>query len=152
MKKAFMPDRMFRRISDIDIERDLIGKGTKLVILDIDGTVKNRLLRRAPKDTVKWINQCRENDLFVCLVSNDRRKRHLDFAAAFDLPLFDYARKPTPHSINFILNEYSVEGDKAVLIGNNLFTDILCAHAAGIKGYWVRPIESTKQRKYYSAS
>ena len=44
MRKAFVPDRIYRRIADIDIDRDIMGRGFKLAILDIDGTLKNRIL------------------------------------------------------------------------------------------------------------
>ena len=144
MRKAFVPDRIYRRIADIDIDRDIMGRGFKLAILDIDGTLKNRILRRAPKDTEKWVRACLDKGLYVALVSNDRRNRHIEFAGNLDLPLIAAAHKPSPDPIRWLLKEYGVEPEDAVMIGNNPFTDILCAHRAGVSAYWVRPIETTR--------
>lgn len=143
-RRTFIPDRAFRRLIDIDIEQDIIACGFKLVILDIDGTLKNRLLRRAPKDIIRWVKECRNKGLYICLVSNDRRNRHIDFADMLDLPLIAAAHKPSPEPLSCLSVEFGVAPDKTVVIGNNPFTDILASHRAGMKGYLVRSIETTR--------
>ena len=143
-RRAFIADRTYRRLIDIDIERDIIDCGFKLIILDIDGTLKNRFLRCAPKDVVEWVKQCRKHGLYVCLVSNDRRNRHIDFADRMDLPLVAAAHKPSPKPFAYLTVEYGVSPYRTVVIGNNPFTDILGAHRAGMKGYLVRSIETTR--------
>ena len=143
-----VPDKVFRRLPDVNIESDIEGKSKKLVILDIDGTVKNRLLRKALPDTRKWISECRERGLYVCLISNDRRDRHLKFAEETGLPLIAAAKKPSPLFLLFVAEEFGVAPSSAVMIGNNPFTDVLAAHRAGMEAYLVRPIETTLENPF----
>lgn len=146
MKAGIIPERRFLRISDIEHRRDLLDEGYKLVLLDVDGTLRNRITRTVPEDILQWVRQCRKSGLFVCLVTNNRRDRHSDLADDLELPLLASARKPTTTSFDFALEEFGVTPDEAVVIGNNPLTDILGAHRARIAAYLVRPVETTKAR------
>ena len=43
------PDRYFSRITAIDIEADLLGRGYRAVLLDIDNTVRARDTGQVPR-------------------------------------------------------------------------------------------------------
>ena len=147
MSRTPIPDKAYRRIADIDIEQDICARGLRLAILDIDGTLKNRVLRKAPPDTVEWVKRCLDAGVYVCLVSNDRRNRHVAFSDDLDLPLIAAAHKPSPRPLSAVAGEFGVAPCESVVIGNNPFTDILGAHRAGMSAYLVRSIETTRHRE-----
>lgn len=146
MRRAIIPDKVFRRLSDIDIAADIVDKGFSLVVLDIDGTVKNRMLRKAPADIYAWIGKCQEAGLDLAFLSNDRRNRHGSFSKDTGIMLVPAAHKPNAAGLLSILKAFETAPGNAVVIGNNPFTDILCAHKVGAAGYLVRSIETTKNK------
>ena len=146
MRRAMIPDKFFRRLSDIDIASDIVEHGFTLVVLDIDGTIKNRLRRKAPDDIYAWIGKCQNTGLELALLSNDRKNRHGSFSQDTGIMLVSAAHKPAVTGLAGILDTFGVRPEKAVVIGNNPFTDILCAHRLGTSGYLVRSIETTRNR------
>ena len=67
----FSPDRYFSRVSRIDVDRDLLGRGLRFVFLDIDNTIRRRDNREVPIDVRAWIGRAREKGAVVCLLSNN---------------------------------------------------------------------------------
>lgn len=65
------PDRFLKRISDIDIQKDLLDAGYKYVLLDVDNTILTRDESIVPKDVDSWLKEAREKGLKFCLISND---------------------------------------------------------------------------------
>lgn len=65
------PDRFLSRISDIDIQFDLVKKGIKYVLLDVDNTILTRDESIVPKDVASWLEKARRSGIKFCLISND---------------------------------------------------------------------------------
>ena len=131
----------FDKVSDIDIRRDIIAFGIKAVVLDIDGTLRNRINGETPDDIRQWIRECRENKLLVCLLSNNFHSNVRDFADEMDLPLFSEAWKPSPSAFSDVMRELGTTPAQTIMIGNNRIADIVGAHISGMRAYLVRPIE-----------
>ena len=53
------PDRYFSRITAIDIEADLLGRGYRAVLLDIDNTIRARDTHQVPRDVGLWLGRAR---------------------------------------------------------------------------------------------
>ncbi|MDO5426628.1 MAG: hypothetical protein Q4F54_02425 [Coriobacteriia bacterium] len=66
-----LPDRYLKRISDIDIQKDLLNAGYKFVLLDVDNTILTRDESVVPDDVKKWLAKARKAGLKFCLISND---------------------------------------------------------------------------------
>lgn len=65
------PDRYLRRISDIDIKKDLLKAGYKNVLLDVDNTILTRDKSIVPIDVGQWLENARDAGINFCLISND---------------------------------------------------------------------------------
>lgn len=65
------PDRFLKRISDIDIQKDLLDAGFKFVLLDVDNTILTRDKSIVPEDVASWLKDARKAGVKFCLVSND---------------------------------------------------------------------------------
>lgn len=134
------PDRYFSRISSVDIDRDLVGCGRTHVLLDIDNTILTRDTHEIPRDVGMWLGRAREAGVAFCLVSNNWHDTPYRLAAELAMPVVAKAMKPLPPA--FIAGMRKVGGTRrdTVVIGDQLATDVLGAHAAGLPAYMLQPL------------
>lgn len=134
------PERYFSRVSAIDVARDVVGKGYSCVLLDIDNTIRSRADHQVPRDVRTWLVRLREAKVAVCLLSNNFHANAGELAAELGVPIVAKALKPLPHG--FTLARRKVGGSHAstVMVGDQLSTDVLGAHLAGLPAYLVCPL------------
>ena len=134
------PDRYFSRISNIDIARDLVGRGFVHALLDIDNTLLTRDTHEIPRDVRNWLARAQEAGVSLCLLSNNWHASVHDVAADLGLPIVAKACKPLPHG--FVLATRKLGGTRkdTVMIGDQLSTDVIGAHAVGMTAYLLQPL------------
>ena len=54
---------------------------------------------------------------------------------------FGLACKPLTFNVSRIMNKYKMNKDNTVIIGDQIYTDVLCADKLGIKSILVDPID-----------
>jgi HAD superfamily phosphatase (TIGR01668 family) len=133
------PDEYYVSVLDIK-PAALKARGVDAVILDIDNTILPRTERRIPDNLAEWVEQLKDEEIRVCLLSNNWHDRVLAAAAQLDCELVTKAVKPLPHG--FFLARWRMRSRRAntVVIGDQTFTDILGAHFVGLKGLLVTPL------------
>ena len=136
----FTPDRYFSRITSIDIKRDLLDCGLRFAFLDIDNTLRSRADGRVPQDVCDWIARAEAAGVKLCLLSNNFHQNALDFADAIGLPIVAKAMKPLPPGYISALRKMGAHRHEAVVIGDQISTDIVGARALHIKAYLVVPL------------
>lgn len=134
------PERYFSRITDIDIERDLLAPGYTHVLLDIDNTIRARDTHAVPRDVGMWLGRARTAGVQFCLVSNNWHADAHDFAAQMELPLVAKAMKPLPPAFFAGMRKLGARRSDTVVIGDQLTTDVLGAHCAGLPAYMLQPL------------
>ena len=134
------PDRYFSRITHIDIQRDLIGCGLTSVLLDVDNTIRPRGCEGVPRDVGVWLGTARDAGVSFCLVSNNWHAAVYDFARELDLPVVAKAMKPLPHGFLIALRKLGARRQDAVVVGDQMMTDVAGAHLAGMKAYMLQPL------------
>lgn len=134
------PDRYFSRITAININADLLGVGYSNVLLDIDNTLRSRETGSIPRDVGVWLAKARDAGIKFCLLSNNWHSDVFDFAEELDLPIVAKACKPVPFGYTKALRLLDCDESSAVVIGDQLLTDVLGAHLAGIAAYMVLPL------------
>lgn len=134
------PDRYFSRISQIDIERDLIGCGFESVLMDIDNTILTRDTHEVPHDVGVWLGRARTAGLRFCLVSNNWHEGVYQLAERLELPIVAKAVKPLPPAFLMALRKIEAKRKTTVVIGDQLVTDVLGAHFLGMKAYLLQPL------------
>lgn len=136
----YEPDRYFSRITAIDIKRDILGCGFKHVLLDVDNTLLTRDNHEVPHDVLMWLHRAREAGVSMCLLSNNFHQSVFQVAQRLDLPIVAKALKPLPHG--FVMARRKIHGTRmsTLMIGDQLITDIMGAHCAGITAYLVCPL------------
>ncbi len=134
------PERYFSRISRIDIQRDLLDKGYRFVLLDIDNTILSRATHDVPRDVMLWLAQARQAGVELCLVSNNWHAHVYDLACSLRVPIVAKSCKPFPAAFLLALRKLGARRRETVVVGDQLSTDVLGAHNAGLAAYLVAPL------------
>lgn len=134
------PDRYFKRVSDIRFKEDLLDQGLDSVLLDIDNTIRSREDGRVPEDVAQWIDDAVCVGLKVCMLSNNWHANIYELSDKLGVPVVGKACKPLPGGYIVALSRIEAKARKTVLVGDQMFTDIVGAHFAGIRAYLVDPL------------
>ena len=138
---AFLePDRYFARLSRIDIDRDLIERGFRNVLLDVDNTILTRDTHEGPRDVGVWLARARDAGIAFCLVSNNWHEGVYRLANRLSLPIVAKAVKPLPPAFLAALGKIGAKRSETVVVGDQLVTDVMGAHFLGMQAYLLAPL------------
>ena len=136
----FKPFMMKNRIYDITTE-ELKSLGIKGLLLDVDNTLALHF-DKTPLDGVKeWIAEMKSAGIKLTIVSNARESRVAPFAESLGLDYRSLCKKPLTNRVKKAAKSIGLTKKEVMLCGDQLFTDMLCANLAGIKGLHVTPVE-----------
>ena len=119
-----------------------VKKGITLVLLDFDNTIVPYTTNTASYAVDRWVQQMKDAQIALCVVSNSRKSRPRNFCRQYDIGCVTAAGKPFGKGIGKALEKYGVTGDKVALIGDQIFTDTLGANLRGLCSILVKPIEN----------
>ena len=139
----FQPTAVFRRVTDIPLsffaERDI-----KAVILDVDNTLTSHNNPVPAEGVGQWLFQLKCCGLEVAILSNNSARRVAPFAKKLGLDYVSRACKPLTFGVTRALKKYGLSPNQVVLIGDQIFTDIIGANLLGMKSILLSPIEEEK--------
>jgi len=141
-KKLFVPDSMYSDIYEISAEL-LTKLGKKGVIFDIDNTVAPYEILRPTKKMMDYFASLEEAGISVAFVSNNKNDRASVFNEDLGYFCVPDAAKPLPKGIKRCVRHLGLPEKEMLLIGDQIFTDCLAAHLAGLDFYMVKPIKDT---------
>lgn len=137
-----VPDLMRDDIYAIE-PRALVRRGVKLVLLDVDNTLAPYTVSEPTQRMKDWACGMRDAGLEVFILSNNRGDRPEIFARALGVDFVKKARKPFTAAARAVLAGRGVTPGQAALVGDQIYTDTLCAKALGATAVLVRPIKFT---------
>ncbi len=136
----FEPERYFSRLSFIDISFDIERLGYECVLLDVDNTVLTRDTRTVPRDILLWLSKLKSTGIGVCFLSNNFHRDVLEVANELNISIVAKALKPLPFGFYRACKLMDVSPKQTLMIGDQLGTDIVGAHIAGLHAYMVCPL------------
>lgn len=142
-EKKLMPDftlNSFRELTP-DIIKSL---GASALISDIDNTLAPYEALDPPDEVRNWLRIMTEAGIKVSLVSNNHEKRVTRFAKDLPCRAYPMVGKPRTKHIKAAMREMGSTKDTTVFLGDQLLTDALAAHRAGMKCFIVPPIKDKK--------
>lgn len=142
MLKKFLPDEHVKSILDINPE-DLKKRGIKGIITDLDNTLVEWDRPNATPELVKWFEQIKKHNILVTIVSNNNELRVKEFSDPLQIPFIFRARKPMVRAFNKALSEMGIKKEEAVVIGDQLLTDVLGGNRSGFHTILVVPVAQT---------
>ncbi len=141
------PWRRERAITDVDVD-ELAASGVRCVLFDRDNTVVPRDTGVAPESVMDWICRVREAGIALCMVSNNFHSQQVEASAAeLGCAVVHHAMKPAPFAVRRALAIVGVDASEAVLIGDQVFTDVMAGNLAGVRTILVEP-QSTSDLWY----
>jgi HAD superfamily phosphatase (TIGR01668 family) len=138
-RRWWWPTSYAPSVGAIDIEL-LASNGFSGVIIDLDNTlVAYRQLTLGERDA-RWMVAARDRGLRVVMVTNNGTPWATDFAEELGIPCVPNARKPLPSGFRRALDILALPRESVIVIGDQLFTDILGAKLFGLAAILVEPL------------
>ena len=139
----FCPDCFVDSVLEIS-PKTLRQKNIKSIFIDIDDTLTGHGSPIIDEKITDWINLITSNGIKIILVSNNFKNRVEKFAKKISLPFVYFSCKPLPLGFFWALRKARVKKNEAVVVGDQLFTDILGANLFGMKSILVEPRSKSK--------
>lgn len=143
LEKKLMPDYVFTSYREITPEL-LSSLGAKALISDIDNTLAPYEDLDAPEEVAKWVKSLTGAGVALTLVSNNRAARVDRFCKGLPCRAYSDVKKPSAKYLLLAMKEMGCGKDETVFLGDQLLTDALAAHRAGIRALIVPPIKDKK--------
>ncbi|WP_349775595.1 YqeG family HAD IIIA-type phosphatase [Halalkalibacter oceani] len=137
-----LPNQYEKSIYNIDLDA-LRKKGIKGVITDLDNTLVEWDRPDATPEVRAWLKQLREAGMKVTIVSNNTSKRVKAFAEPEGIVFIHAARKPQRRAFRQACQAMELAKDEVVVIGDQIFTDVLGGNRAGLHTILVVPVSSS---------
>lgn len=133
------PTRRERAITDVPVA-ELVRAGVRCVLVDRDNTCVPRSTGVAPAEVLAWLDAVRAAGISTCMVSNNFHTREVEASAAeLGCSCVHHAMKPAPFAVRRALVLVGAEPCEAVLIGDQVFTDVMAGNLAGVRTILVEP-------------
>lgn len=136
--RPFAPVQAIDSILDID-PAALAAAGKKLILLDVDNTLVVWRGNEIDPEVQNWIDRAKLAGMNLCLLSNTRNHARLkNLSERFGIQFAIGKFKPSRYLYRKAMQEFGAKPSESVMIGDQLFTDILGANRSGIEAIWVR--------------
>lgn len=135
----FRATRYVASLPLVDAEA-LAAEGVRLVLLDRDNTCVPRDASEPPAEVMAWLARARAAGLTVGLVSNNFHSSQVGATARLmGCEVVDHAMKPAPFALRRAMRMHAVMPGEAVMIGDQVFTDVVAGNLARVRTVLVRP-------------
>jgi HAD superfamily phosphatase (TIGR01668 family) len=136
---VFRPDAYARRLSSVSLD-DLAARGIRGVIVDLDNTLVGYGEEHLSPEDAAWIAAAIGAGFRICLVSNNFTGRVGRIGAELGVPSIPSALKPLPGAFSRALRVLGTPKDRTVVVGDQLFTDVLGAKLLGLHAILTEPL------------
>lgn len=137
----FLPCEKVDNIFSVDLKK-LKNKNFKGIILDADNTLFAYNSKSLDDEVKNWIRKVKGLGFKVAILSNatlkSRKIKHL--VHDLKIPVITFSFKPLPFRFKKILKLLSITPQEAVMIGDQILTDILGGNIVGLYTILVKPI------------
>lgn len=137
----FRPDLRVDRVEQLDIAY-LADHGVRALLLDLDETLLPAGAAEPTPQVVAWATSLLAGGVRLAIVSNGRPGRVRRTAAKLGVSGRWLTGKPWPGAYRRGLRDLDVPASEAAMVGDQLFTDVVGARAAGLRTILVPPLSS----------
>ncbi len=138
-RRWWWPTSYAPRVAEINLD-DLVANGFRGVIIDLDNTLVG-YRQLAPDDRdAGWIVAAREHGVKVVMVTNNATPWAASVAKNLGIACIANARKPLPSGFRRALGVLELPRSAVIVVGDQLFTDVLGAKLFGLAAILVEPL------------
>lgn len=134
----FLPTISVPKVTDITPEL-IRAMNANSILLDVDNTLALHGSQTPFPGTIEWTQRMRKAGIRLILVSNNFQKRVKPFAAKYGLPFLSLSLKPLPAAYHRAVRYLGVKREEAVVVGDQVFTDVFGANWAGFRSVLLTP-------------
>ncbi|MGQ9477102.1 MAG: YqeG family HAD IIIA-type phosphatase [Candidatus Bipolaricaulia bacterium] len=136
-----LPDEELASVFELDPSR-LRRAGKRGIIFDLDNTLGRRGAQGLEGAILELLTKLEKEGFLIGILSNDEGLKREELRAKLrGYPIYFNARKPRREGFRQLLREMGLAPEEAVMVGDNLFTDIWGAKRLGIYAILVRPFD-----------
>lgn len=139
----FKPTFWLKSVLQID-EEFLRSNGVRALVLDMDNTLSMHGNPAAEAGVDKWLDEMRRLGVKMRVVSNNTNKRVAPLAAKLGLEYTANGAKPFTAGVNRAVKAMSVKKSETLVVGDQIFTDVMAGNFAGIRTVLVEPFHLEK--------
>lgn len=138
--RILRPAEYRQSIFEIDLAR-LKHMGKRAIILDLDNTLVRWNDPDPTPGLLTWLDQVKAKGFQPCIVSNNSGPRVSEFAAKVGIPFIPKATKPRRKGFVEAMERLGVTPAETVVVGDQIFTDVLGGNRSGAYTILVVPID-----------
>ena len=136
---VLFPDGYAPGLASISLDR-LYLEGVRGIILDLDNTLVAYRAAEVSPEIAQWVRSATERGFRIALVSNNWGDRVARFGTSLGVPTVHSALKPLPIAFLRALRVLGTSRRRTVVVGDQLFTDVLGAKLLGMRTILTEPI------------
>ncbi len=140
MFRFFRPDIAFYDIYALTPEL-LSELGVRGIVFDIDNTIAPYEVERPTEQMNEFFETLRDAGIKMAFVSNNKGERVTVFNEGLGLFYVCKAGKPSPKGVRRCIEHFGLPNESVMAVGDQIFTDCIAAHRAGIRFAMVKPIQ-----------
>lgn len=131
---------MFESVFDIT-PGFLKEQGVRAVVLDIDNTLVTYGQRLPTKEVKAWVDSLLSGGINAVIASNNNEERAREFSLPLGITYMSKCGKPSRRAVKSTCLKYGIKPGECAVIGDQIFTDVLCAKRAKARAYLVKPLK-----------
>lgn len=119
----------------------LAARGIRLVLADLDNTLVPYGVSEPGQALVAWKEGLDRAGIQLFLLSNSRKPTRVSrFAQALGVPFQGHSGKPKKEGYLSAMARMNCRAEETIMVGDQIFTDILGANRAGVTPLLIKPI------------
>ena len=118
----------------------LRSQGIRLLLMDLDNTLAPYSVNEASPALKEWIASMKAVGIEPFLFSNNKGDRPELFSKQLGVEFVKLAHKPKQAVLRRVLAEKGADPDRTAIIGDQIYTDVLCGSLSGLYTIVVLPI------------
>lgn len=135
------PDAIVDRVEDISAAL-LEAWGVRGVVLDLDNTLVPWNTSDVTPQVRTWVTNLATAGIGACVLTNNYTRRASKVAQLLEVPIIKVAFKPSPWAFRLAMHRLGVEPTKGVVVGDQLYTDVLGGKLIGMRAILVPPLST----------
>ena len=143
MKHLLLPDYDFDTYLGVTPEF-LKSIGKTCVLCDIDNTLVPYDVPNPTDDVCAWVKNMQDAGIKFILVSNNEKERVELFNQPLGVPFMYKSGKPSRRTVRKAMEILGDDKKNAIMLGDQLLTDVITARVSGITAVWVPTIKKVE--------
>jgi len=145
-RQMIRPFRIVRTVNAISLD-ELSAEGIRGIVVDLDNTLIGWRLKEPAPEVAAWVREALDRGFAIAIVSNNERAWVKSVATLLGIITFVHtALKPLPFGVIRAVKQMRVRRRETVVVGDQLFADVLAAKLLGIRAILTEPIVSREHR------